>query len=74
MSAHPQPSPPGGMRPHHGSLPNHPQVNGHMPIQAQGQKTLQGPISQQISQLNEGIWLQIGMFISLSLSLFFLFL
>lgn len=67
MSSHPQPSPPGGMRPHHGALPNHPQVNGHMSIQPpQGQKALQGPISQQISQLNEGIWLQIGMYTPLT--------
>lgn len=58
MSAHPQPSPPGAIHGPHGPLA---QVNGHMPMQAQPQKVL--PISQKIAQLNEGVWLQIGMFL-----------
>lgn len=60
MSAHPQPSPPGGIHPHHGPLAAHPQVNGHMPIQGQAQKGMPLTIGQKISQLNEGVWLQIG--------------
>ncbi|KAK2756777.1 glucose repression mediator protein [Arachnomyces sp. PD_36] len=63
MSAHPQPSPPGGIPPHHGHMPAaHPQqqVNGHMPIQSQNQKGPPVSTAQKIAQLNEGVWLQIG--------------
>ncbi|PGG96953.1 hypothetical protein AJ79_09395 [Helicocarpus griseus UAMH5409] len=60
MSAHPQPSPPGGMHSHHGALAAHPQANGHVPIQGQAQKALPTTLSQKIALLNEGVWLQIG--------------
>lgn len=67
MSAHPQPSPPGGIQPHqHGHMAAHPQqqqqpVNGHMPMQSQNQKGPALSTAQKIAQLNEGVWLQIGM-------------
>ncbi|KAI9875365.1 MAG: hypothetical protein M1830_008576 [Pleopsidium flavum] len=55
MSGHPQPSPPGGMHPHHGPPGVHPQVNGHMPVQVPPKVS-----PQHLSQLNEAVWLQIG--------------
>lgn len=63
MSAHPQPSPPGGIHGHHAPLT---QVNGHVPMQGPAQKVV--PISQKIAQLNEGVWLQIGMLLPFHLS------
>ncbi|KAK2788188.1 glucose repression mediator protein [Emmonsiellopsis sp. PD_33] len=60
MSAHPQPSPPGGIHPHHGPLAVHPQANGHAPPQGQPQKGIPTTVSQKIALLNEGVWLQIG--------------
>lgn len=63
MSVHPQPSPSGGMHPHHGALAAHPQLNGHMPMQSPGQKSVTiGGLAQKILQLNETVWLQIGKF------------
>jgi hypothetical protein len=58
--AHPQPSPPGAVPPHHGHLAAHPQVNGHMPMQSQGQKGPPLTTAQKIAQLNEQVWLSIG--------------
>ncbi|KZF19957.1 TPR-like protein [Xylona heveae TC161] len=54
MSTHPQPSPTGGMHPHHGP-PGAPQPNGHIPLQPQ-----QKPASQHLASINEAVWLQIG--------------
>ncbi|KAL5003470.1 hypothetical protein BDV10DRAFT_200329 [Aspergillus recurvatus] len=56
--AHTQPSPTGGVTPHHGHLAAHP-VNGHLPMQSPAQKP---PLStaQKIAALNEQVWLQIG--------------
>lgn len=60
--AHPQPSPPGGVPPHHGPLAAHPQLNGHMPVQSAGQKAPPPSLTtaQKIAALNEQVWLQIG--------------
>ncbi|KAH8705812.1 putative transcriptional corepressor Cyc8 [Talaromyces proteolyticus] len=59
--AHPQPSPPGGVPPqHHGHLAAHAQVNGHIPVQSQGQKAPHLTNAQKIAALNEQVWLQIG--------------
>lgn len=58
--AHTQPSPTGGVAPHHGHLAAHPQVNGHMPLQSQGQKGPPLTTAQKIAALNEQVWLQIG--------------
>lgn len=58
--AHPQPSPPGGVPPHHGPLAAHPQMNGHLPVQSQGQKGPPPTTAQKIAALNEQVWLQIG--------------
>lgn len=58
--AHPQPSPPGGVPPHHGPLTTHPQVNGHIPVQSQAQKGPPLTTAQKIAALNEQVWLQIG--------------
>jgi hypothetical protein len=70
--AHPQPSPPGGVPPqHHGHLAAHAQVNGHIPVQSQGQKGPHLNTAQKIATLNEQVWLQIGKYsreLSLSLS------
>lgn len=52
-----QPSPPGGLHPHHGPPGAHAQMNGHMPMQAHPKIT-----SQHMTQLNEAVWLQIGMY------------
>ena len=60
--AHTQPSPTGGVTPHHGHLAAHPQVNGHMPLQSQGQKGPPMSTAQKIAALNEQVWLQIGTF------------
>jgi hypothetical protein len=57
MSGHPQPSPSGAHHPHHGSLPAHAQINGHIPVQSPGKTT---GLAQKIVQLNESVWLQIG--------------
>lgn len=59
--AHTQPSPTGGVAPHHGHLAAHPQVNGHMPLQAPAQKGPPLTTAQKIAALNEQVWLQIGM-------------
>lgn len=56
--AHTQPSPTGGVTPHHGHIATHPQVNGHIQLQSQGQKGLN--TAQKIAALNEQVWLQIG--------------
>jgi hypothetical protein len=61
--AHTQPSPTGGVAPHHGHLAAHPQVNGHMPLQSQGQKGPPLTTAQKIAALNEQVWLQIGTFL-----------
>ena len=58
--AHPQPSPPGGVPPHHGPLAAHPQLNGHIPVQSAGQKGPPLTTAQKIAALNEQVWLQIG--------------
>ncbi|THC89743.1 hypothetical protein EYZ11_010808 [Aspergillus tanneri] len=58
--AHTQPSPTGGVTPHHGHLAAHPQVNGHIQLQAQGQKGHPLSTAQKIAALNEQVWLQIG--------------
>jgi hypothetical protein len=58
--AHTQPSPTGGVTPHHGHLAAHPQVNGHIPMQSQGQKGPPMSTAQKIAALNEQVWLQIG--------------
>ncbi|PYH74657.1 putative transcriptional corepressor Cyc8 [Aspergillus vadensis CBS 113365] len=58
--AHTQPSPTGGVTPHHGHLAAHPQVNGHMPLQTQSQKGPPLSTAQKIAALNEQVWLQIG--------------
>ncbi|KAJ9366160.1 hypothetical protein DTO282E5_9153 [Paecilomyces variotii] len=58
--AHPQPSPPGAVPAHHGHLAAHPQVNGHLPLQSQGQKAPQLTVAQRIAQLNEQVWIGIG--------------
>ena len=50
-----QPSPPGGIHPHHVPPGAHPQMNGHMPMQAHPKIT-----PQHMTQLNEAVWLQIG--------------
>ncbi|EER25484.1 hypothetical protein D8B26_000215 [Coccidioides posadasii str. Silveira] len=60
MSAHPQRSPTGAVHPHQTPLPPHPQVNGHLPIQAQGQSGPPLTTWQKILQVNEAIWLQLG--------------
>lgn len=59
--AHPQPSPPGGVPPHHGPLAAHTQLNGHIPVQSAGQKGPPLTTAQKIAALNEQVWLQIGM-------------
>lgn len=56
--AHTQPSPTGGVTPHHGHLAAHP-VNGHMPLQSPAQKPPPST-AQKIAALNEQVWLQIG--------------
>ncbi|RAK97179.1 putative transcriptional corepressor Cyc8 [Aspergillus ibericus CBS 121593] len=58
--AHTQPSPTGGVTPHHGHLAAHPQVNGHLPLQSQSQKGPPLSTAQKIAALNEQVWLQIG--------------
>ncbi|PKY01407.1 putative transcriptional corepressor Cyc8 [Aspergillus campestris IBT 28561] len=58
--AHTQPSPTGGVTPHHGHLAAHPQVNGHIALQASGQKAPPLNTAQKIAALNEQVWLQIG--------------
>lgn len=50
-----QVSPPSGLHPHHGPPGPHPQMNGHMPMQAHPKIT-----PQHMAQLNEAVWLQIG--------------
>lgn len=60
--SHAQPSPTGAVTPHHGHLAAHPQVNGHLPLQAQGQKGPPLSTAQKIAALNEQVWLQIGMY------------
>ncbi|KAI1921605.1 glucose repression mediator protein [Ophidiomyces ophidiicola] len=60
MSGHPQRSPTGAVHPHQPSLPQHPQVNGHMPIQGQAQSGPPLTTWQKILQVNEAIWLQLG--------------
>ncbi|KAJ0422744.1 hypothetical protein BJY00DRAFT_300033 [Aspergillus carlsbadensis] len=59
--AHTQPSPTGGVTPHHGHLAAHPPVNGHLPLQSPAQ-TQKPAVStaQRIATLNEQVWLQIG--------------
>ena len=52
-----QPSPPGGLHPHHGPPGAHAQMNGHMPMQAHPKIT-----PQHMAQLNEAVWLQIGIY------------
>ncbi|KAL4910155.1 hypothetical protein BDW74DRAFT_144535 [Aspergillus multicolor] len=56
--AHAQPSPTGGVTPHHGHLAAHP-VNGHLPLQSPAQKPPPST-AQKIAALNEQVWLQIG--------------
>lgn len=59
--AHTQPSPTGGVTPHHSHIAAHPQVNGHLPLQqTQGQKGPPLSTAQKIAALNEQVWLQIG--------------
>ncbi|GES57040.1 putative transcriptional corepressor Cyc8 [Aspergillus terreus] len=58
--SHAQPSPTGAVTPHHGHIAAHPQVNGHLPLQAQGQKGPPLSTAQKIAALNEQVWLQIG--------------
>ncbi|OOF99621.1 hypothetical protein ASPCADRAFT_138287, partial [Aspergillus carbonarius ITEM 5010] len=58
--AHTQPSPTGGVTPHHGHIAAHPQVNGHLPLQSQSQKGPPLSTAQKIAALNEQVWLQIG--------------
>ncbi|PYH91677.1 TPR-like protein [Aspergillus ellipticus CBS 707.79] len=58
--AHTQPSPTGGVTPHHGHLAAHPQVNGHLPLQTPTQKGPPLNTAQKIAALNEQVWLQIG--------------
>ncbi|KAF9893767.1 glucose repression mediator protein [Aspergillus nanangensis] len=58
--SHTQPSPTGGVTPHHGHIAAHPQVNGHIPMPAQGQKGPPLNTAQKIAALNEQVWLQIG--------------
>ncbi|KAL3474371.1 hypothetical protein BJX99DRAFT_231729 [Aspergillus californicus] len=57
--AHTQPSPTGGVTPHHGHLAAHPPVNGHLPLQSPAQKPPPST-AQKIAALNEQVWLQIG--------------
>lgn len=60
--AHTQPSPTGGVTPHHAHLAAaaHPQVNGHLPLHSQSKPSPLGT-AQKIAALNEQVWLQIGM-------------
>ena len=60
--AHTQPSPTGGVTPHHAHIAAaHAQVNGHLPLQSQTQKAPALNTAQKIAALNEQVWLQIGM-------------
>lgn len=59
--AHTQPSPTGGVTPHHPHLAAHAPVNGHIPLQSQAQKGPPLSTAQKIAALNEQVWLQIGM-------------
>lgn len=59
--AHTQPSPTGAVTPHHAHIAAHAQVNGHIPLQSQGQKGPPLNTAQKIAALNEQVWLQIGM-------------
>lgn len=59
--AHTQPSPTGGVTPHHAHLAAHATVNGHIPLQSQAQKGPPLSTAQKIAALNEQVWLQIGM-------------
>lgn len=59
--AHTQPSPTGAVTPHHAHIAAHAQVNGHIPLQSQGQKAPPLSTAQKIAALNEQVWLQIGM-------------
>ena len=54
-----QPSPPGVLHTHHAPPGPHPQINGHLPIQSHSKIT-----PQHMAQLNEVVWLQIGVQIS----------
>ena len=57
MSVVPQPSPSGGIPPHHGPIGG--QVNGHLAPQGHAGKQMSGP--QMLATLNENVWLGIGM-------------
>lgn len=59
--AHTQPSPTGGVTPHHAHLAAHAPVNGHIQLQSQAQKGPPLSTAQKIAALNEQVWLQIGM-------------
>lgn len=72
--AHTQPSPTGAVTPHHAHIAAHAQVNGHIPLQSQGQKGPPLNTAQKIAALNEQVWLQIGMCLRpWSLQIFFFF-
>lgn len=58
--AHTQPSPTGGVTPHHPHLAAHAPVNGHIPLQSQAPKGPPLSTAQKIAALNEQVWLQIG--------------
>ena len=68
--AHTQPSPTGGVTPHHPHLAAHAPVNGHIPLQSQAQKGPPLSTAQKIAALNEQVWLQIGTFYYTRLLLF----
>ncbi|KAI9770700.1 MAG: glucose repression mediator protein [Geoglossum simile] len=61
MASLQQPSPPGGLHPHHPppSGPPQPQPNGHMPPGMQAQQAKPAS-SQHLAAINEAVWLQIG--------------
>ncbi|RMJ21650.1 Tetratricopeptide repeat protein [Aspergillus sp. HF37] len=58
--SHTQPSPTAAVTPGHAHLAIHPQVNGHVTLQSQGQKVPLFGTAQKIAALNEQVWLQIG--------------
>jgi glucose repression mediator protein len=64
--SHTQPSPTGAVTPGHAHLAIHPQVNGHVTLQSQGQKVPLFGTAQKIAALNEQVWLQIGMSLTTS--------
>lgn len=53
-----QPTPPNGLHPHHVPPGAHSQINGHIPMHQPPRAT-----PQHLSQLNEAVWISIGLFI-----------